>query len=292
MAISLLRALLLLPALLLAASIFDAELTDKTVKDFDRYVRETERRLDARDQPFLYVDSLTGDKKKKAFASLGQGESVIAKLKTTAGKSEIEIEDGMVHHWVGVAFVARRSVADALAVLQDYDRHKDIYKPNVADSKTLSRNGDRFKVFLRFHMEKGMTAVVNSDHDAVFTRDAPDRASSRIRSTRIQQVEAPNTPQETQKPVGMDYGFLWRLNSYWRFLEREGGVYIQCESVTLTRGLPFFAKPLKPLVTDIPQETLEFTLKKTREELARRAGQKAAARHPAEARSDASRRTS
>ena len=82
MAISLLRALLLLPAFLLAASIFDAELTDKTARDFDRYVRETERRLDARDQPFLYVDGLSGKNRTDALARLQRGEHVIAKLET------------------------------------------------------------------------------------------------------------------------------------------------------------------------------------------------------------------
>ena len=291
MAISLLRVLLALPALLLAASILDAELTDRTAKDFDRYVRETERRLDARNQPFLYIDGLTGDAKKDALEALQKGDPVISKLETTEGKNKkISIDDGLVHHWVGVAFVRGRSVAQAVALLQDYDRHSTIYKPNVERSKTLSRDGDRFKVFLRFHTKKGLTAVLNSDHDAVFTRDASDRASSRIRSTRIQEVEDPGTPKEREKPVGKDHGFLWRLNSYWRFLERDGGVYIQCESLTLTRGIPWgVGFVVKPYVTEIPEETLRFTLTKTREELNKRVNQTAA--RPAEAGLDASRRT-
>jgi hypothetical protein len=291
MAIALWRALFLFPVVLLAASILEAELKDKTAKDFDRYVRETERRLDSRDQPFLYVDGLASGEKTKALEALQKGEPVIAKLTTTEGKKEIEIDDGLVHHWVGVVFVRGKSVAQAVALLQDYDRHQAIYKPNVDRSKTLSRDGDRFKVFLRFHMKKGVTAVVNSDHDAVFTRDASDRASSRIRSTRIQEVEEPGTPKEREKPVGKDHGFLWRLNSYWRFLERDGGVYVQCESVTLTRGIPWgFGMAVKPFVTAIPEETLRFTLTKTREELDRRTKQAATAR-PAEARLYASRRT-
>jgi len=293
MAIALWRALLLLPAFLLAASVFDAELKDKTVKDFDRYVSETERRLDARDQPFLYIDGLTGDKKKEALEALRAGDPVIAKLETTEGKNKkkISIDDALVHHWVGVVFVRERSVSQAVALLQDYDRHATIYRPNVERSKTLSRDGDRFKVFLRFHMKKTVTAVVNSDHDAVFTREGSDRASSRIRSTRIQEVEDPGTSKEREKPVGKDYGFLWRLNSYWRFLERDGGVYIQCESLTLTRGIPWgVGFIVKPYVTEIPEETLDFTLKKTKEELERRGAQAAASR-PAEARLDTSRRT-
>lgn len=292
MATSLYRALLLLPAFLLAASIFDAELTDKTARDFDRYVQETERRLDARDQPFLYVDGLSGKDKTDALAKLQRGEHVIAKLETKDGKGKkLSIDDGLVHHWVGVVFVPRRSVAQAVALLQDYDSHQVVYKPNVARSRTLSRDGDRFKVFLRFHMEKGLTAIVNSDHDAVFTRDASDRASSRIRSTRIQEVEEAGTSNQREKPVGKDRGFLWRLNSYWRFLERDGGVYVQCESLTLTRGIPWAVAPVvKPFVTGIPEETLTFTLTKTKAELERRGAQATTAR-PAEPRLDASRRT-
>jgi hypothetical protein len=288
------RGLVLAPVFLLAAaaSILDAELTQKTIDGFNRYVRETERRLDERDQPFLYVDRFPADRKKKALGQLQAGEMVIEKLEMTEGKREIKIDDGLVHHWVGIGFVKGSTVSQAVALLQDYDRHQDVYKPNVARSRTLSRDGDRFRVFLRFHMEKGLTAVVNSDHEAVFTRDASDRASSRIRSTRIQEVTEPNTSEETLRPVGKDRGFLWRLNSYWRFQERDGGVYIQCESVTLTRKIPWgFDFLVGGFVKTIPKDTLEFTLKNTRTELNKRGGLSAAGPRPAEARPDAPRRT-
>jgi len=69
-------------------------------------------------------------------------------------------------------------------------------------------------------------------------------------------------------PVGRDGGYLWRLNSYWRFLERDGGTYVQCESITLTRDVPFLLSwIIKPFVTDIPRETLAFTLESTRNAL-------------------------
>ena len=124
-------------------------------------------------------------------------------------------------------------------------------------------------------MKKGITVVVNSDHDARFTRDAPDRASSRIHSTRIAEVEDPDTPEEREKPVGHDGGYLWRLNSYWRFLERDSGVYIQCESITLTRGIPTgLGWLVRPFVTSIPRETLAFTLETTRKRLTAGAGTK------------------
>ena len=288
---------------LVAVQIFIVQLGNKSVVAFDRYVLETERGMDDRAKPFLWVDRLADAKKKtKALESLRKGELFIESLETKANGRDIDIPDALVHHWLGVVFVPGRTVPQAVALLQDYDRHQDIYKPNVAGSKTLSRDGDRFKVFLRFFMDKGLTVVVKSEHEAVFTREAVDRASSRIRSTRITEVEDPGTPKERPRPVGHDHGFLWRLNSYWRFLERDGGVYVQCESITLTRDIPFgFGWAVGPYTNQIPKETLSFTLETTRKELARRAGQAggrgvgggdtgAGATPAAEARRDASRR--
>ena len=76
---------------------------------------------------------------------------------------------------------------------------------------------------------------------------------------------AANEPGEREKPVGRDGGYLWRLNTYWRFLERDGGTYIQCESVTLTRDVPFgFGWLIGPFVNSIPRESLTFTMERTR----------------------------
>jgi hypothetical protein len=69
-------------------------------------------------------------------------------------------------------------------------------------SRLLTRDGDMFRVYLRFFMKKVITVVVNSGHDAYFTRDGRDRARSRSYSTRIAEVEAPDTPEEREKPVG------------------------------------------------------------------------------------------
>ena len=275
MATSLIRACTFTLISLVAVQILTVKLREKTIAAFDRYVSETERGMDDRSKPFLWVDRLADAKKKtKALDSLRKGELIIESLETTANGRDINIPDGLVHHWLGVVFVPGRTVPQAVALLQDYDRHQDIYKPNVARSETLSRDGDRFKVFLRFFMDKGLTVVVNSEHDAVFTRDAADRASSRIRSTRVAELEDAGTPNQREKPVGHDHGFLWRLNSYWRFLERDGGVYVQCESITLTRDIPFgFGWIVGSYTNDIPKDTLTFTLEATRKELARRSAQ-------------------
>ena len=255
-----------------------AELQAKTVAAFERYVRATERRLDDRNEPFLYIDRPPAAGRQKTTSALQRGELFIQRLSTKENSREIDIDDGIVHHWIGVVFVPKVSVDRAVALLQDYDRHSLVYAPNVARSRTLSRDGDRFRVDLRFFMKKVVTVVVNSEHEAQFTREAADRASSRIRSTRIAEVEHPGTPEEKELPVGHDSGYLWRLNSYWRFLERDGGVYIQSESVTLTRGIPTgLGWVVRPFVTSIPRDTLTFTLETTRTALSTAATARATA---------------
>jgi hypothetical protein len=236
-----------------------ADLRPETVAAFDRYVRVAEERT-------------TPDAPPRA-PRLPAGELFIEPVVVRDRGREIDVPGGMIHHWIGAVFVPGASVDQAVALLQDYDRHAEIYAPTVERSKLLSKStsdrGETFQVYLRFMMKKVITVVVNSTHEARFTRDGPGRARSRIVSTRIAEVENPGTPDEREQPIGRDGGYLWRLNTYWRFLARDGGVYIECESITLTRGIPAgFGWLVRPFVTSIPRESLTFTLERTRARLA------------------------
>ena len=259
--------LLLVPGGLTASAV---TLQRQTIAAFDRYVAESERQSAetlADPSRFLWIDNA---RRRQDQEALRRGSLVIERVEIRSNGKSIDVPDGMIHHWIGVVFVPGATVNQALTLLQDYDRHAEVYKPNVARSKLLSRTGDTFKMSLRFHMKKVITVVVNSDHEARFVRPEPGRAYSRIVSTRIAEVDDPDSPGEKEKPVGDDGGYLWRLNSNWRFLERDGGTYVQCESITLTRGLPFLLGAIiKPFVTSIPRETLTFTLETTRNALAR-----------------------
>jgi hypothetical protein len=253
---------LLMAVMLMCAGVASAQAADlrpETAAAFDRYVRLTEQRIAADSYDRL--------------AARAPGELFIEPLVTRDKGKEIDVPGGLIHHWVGSAFVPGATVEQAVALLQDYDRHARIYHPTVERSKLLARHGDTFKVYLRFMMKKVITVVVNSEHEARFTREGPDRARSRIVSTRIAEVEDPGTPAERENPVGRDGGYLWRLNSYWRFLERNNGVHVECESITLTRGIPAgFGWLVRPFVTSIPRESLTFTLERTRAQLAAGAG--------------------
>lgn len=265
-------ALALFVLMLLSSPAPAAELKARTVAAFDAYVRLTEARMNG-DAPFLWIDGLPESQRSAKLQAVRRGQLTIERLHTREAAREIDIPDGLVHHWLGTVFVPGVTVNRAVALLQDYDHHAEIYAPNVARSRLLARDGDTFRVYLRFYMKKVIAVTVNSDHEARFSRPAPDRAQSRIYSLRIAEVDNAGTDREQEKPVGHDGGYLWRLYTYWRFLERDGGTYVQCEAITLTRGIPMgFGWLIGPFVTSIPRDTLTFTLETTRKTLARQAG--------------------
>lgn len=235
-----------------------AELQQGTIDAFNRYVAAYEAQSAA--GPFLWIDGNSAAQR-QGRETARTGGLVMERIQVRSGGREIDIPDGVVHHWLGSVFVPGANVDKALALLQAYDRHGDIYKPSIARSRLLSRDGDTFRFFLRFYARKVITVVLNSEHEARFTREDATRARSRIVSTRIAEVENPDTPQEREKPVGNDGGFLWRLNSYWRVVERDGGVYVQCETISLTRSIPLGLNWIVgPFVTSVPRELLSFTL--------------------------------
>jgi hypothetical protein len=235
-----------------------AELRPATVEAFNHYASVYEAQ--SAKGPFLWIDGESAEQR-RARDLARSGGLVMERIQVRDAGRDIAIPDGIVHHWLGTVFVPGATVDKALALLQAYDRHADIYKPAIARSRLISRDGDTFRFFLRFYAKKVITVVLNSEHEARFAREDATRASSRIMSTRVAEVENPDTPQEREKPVGNDGGYLWRLNSYWRVVERDGGVYVQCETLSLTRSIPFGLNWIVgPFVTSVPRELLSFTL--------------------------------
>jgi hypothetical protein len=260
-----------LPLLVCSAAVAAADLTPAMSAAFDRYAHLTEQRINAevaRPQDFLWIDALPQNKRTEVQRGLRQGGVIIERLQTRDGAKEIEVPDGLIHHWVGTVFVPDATVKKAVALMQDYDNHSRYFAPAIARSKTLDRDGNVFRVALRFHVKKIISVTMDTENEAAFFYQAADRAHSRIRSTRVSEIADAGTPQEKPKPAGEENGFMWNLNTYWRFLERDGGTYIQCESLTLTRDVPFaLAWIIRPIVTQMPKDSLTFTLAKARDAL-------------------------
>jgi hypothetical protein len=250
-------------------TVMSAELRPKTVEAFDRYVQLTEARINGevtQTDKFLYVDGLPPDRRSQVLAALKRGEIFMARLETldTSGH-KIEAPEAIIHHWLGAVFVPGANLQQTITLVQDYNRHQEIYKPEVVRSRLLTHQGNDFTIYYRLRKKKVITVTLNTNHDVHYFPVDSTRWYSRSYSTRIAEVANADTPNEHEKPIGHDSGFLWRINSYWKFEEKEGGVYIECESISLTRDIPTgLGWLIKPFVTSIPRESLEMTMGSTR----------------------------
>ena len=245
-----------------------AELKPEAVQGFDRYVQLSAHRMRTELRPggaFLWVDGLPEARRNSVYAELQRGEVVSARLNTRISEGDMRTPGALIHHWVGTVFIPGTSLQQALMTLEDYDHHAVYFSPEVAKSKTLEHTGDDFKVYLRLTRKKIVTVVLDTEYEVHYEQLDATRVQSRSYSTRIAEVVHPGESSERQLPPEKDSGFLWRLNSYWRFFETGGGVYVQCEAISLTRDIPTGLNWLiAPFIESIPKESLEFTLRSTR----------------------------
>jgi len=238
-----------------------------TVRAFQAYVAgtESENSQSLGRGPFLWLDGLPEGERKSAFAQLMRGEVVIERVGGTKSEGRAEAPGGMIHDWKGIVFVPDAKLDDVLKVLEDYDHESIYYAPDVEKSKIESHSGDQYRVFLRFRRHKIVTVVLDTEHDVTYYRDSATREHSRSSAVRIAQVVDPGSSEERERTPGEDAGFLWGMETWWRMEERDGGVYIQNQVVTLTRDIPAgLGWLIEPFITSIPKETLEFTLGATR----------------------------
>lgn len=244
------------------------ELKSETIAAFDRYALLTNERNDAElklgTSP-LWFDTLPALQRSETYTALQRGEVEIHQLQTLNAGKPIACPGGMIHHWVAAVFIPRAKLGDVLAILEDYDHQSTYYAPDVERSKIEAHDADHFRVFLRFRRHKVITVVLDTVHDIHYFQDAPGRAHSRSSAVRIAEVENAGQTDEREKPPGDDGGFLWRMETWWRMREGDGGVYVQSEVVSLTRDIPTgLGWMIGPFVTSIPKDTLLFTMQATR----------------------------
>jgi hypothetical protein len=244
-----------------------AEMPSETNAAYDRYVAATERRIDSElgENQFLFVDALPPPRRDQAYDQLRSGETLIQEVSATEAGRPVEVPHGLIHDWMGLLFIPHASLGQTLAILGDYSRYQQIYRPQVRNSRLISRNGDDSKVFLQLYKKSVVTVAFNAEFDVHFENLGPGRALIRSLSTRIAEVQNAGESNERELSPEASHGFLWRLCDFWRFEEKDGGVYVQLESIGLSRSVPaFFAWIVNPLIHSIPRGTIFNLLAATR----------------------------
>jgi hypothetical protein len=234
-----------------------------TLKAFEAYVRKAEAQIEQ--TQFESSSFLWSDASPERVQHIHKGQ-IVAQF--WSGQAPVSVPHGLIHDWIGAAFLPATNLKKTLALIQDYDNHKNIYKPEVLDSKLISRHQDDFQIYLRLLKKKILTVVLDTDHKVHYHSLDPTRSVCRSYTTRIAEVKNPGGPKEMVLPPDTGYGFLWRLNSYWRFQERDGGVCLECRAISLTRDVPpGLGWIIQPIIQSVPKESLIKTLESTRQAL-------------------------
>lgn len=238
-------------------------LAPETVAGWTHYVSTVEaRRLAELKQPGRFLVMDTDPTRVADRRALSSSELIVRGMTATEDGGTIEVPSGLVHHWRGAVLLPNVSLAQLLARLESAAPPTS---PEILRSSILLRGPEVTKVYLRLQRTKIITVVYDTEHDVRFSRHDATRAASTSVATRIVEIENPGTPGERLLPAGDDHGFLWRLNAYWRYQEVAGGVIAECESISLSRSLPFgLGAVAGPIVRSTARESMERTLESLR----------------------------
>jgi len=237
----------LLP-LLVACRSAAAQPSPQAVAAFDSYTGRVEAHLAT--QHWSPVRSLDSQKE----ARLRRGELVVKRLTPTTSD---ELPGALLHDWSGTAFVPGAKAEDFERLMEDYEAYPQVFSPQVRRARVLGRQGDRFQVVLRVRQHYVITVVLDITSNVHFVRLDARHGYSISRSTNVAEIDDGHalSPDES-------HGFLWRINTYWSYEERDGGLYMRIESVSLTRSIPRgLGWIVGPYLESIPRESLEFTLR-------------------------------
>lgn len=179
----------------------------------------------------------------------------------------VTVPSGLIQDWVGAIFVPKSTLQETMSLVQNYPQHVQFYKPDITGVKVLSHTGNDYLVRTRVVKSKFFVSdVLDIDNQIHYVSLDPKRAYSWSESQRVVEISNPGKPNERELPPGHDRGLMWRINGYWFFEESDGGVFITCESITLTRDIPFLmGKMLSPILHEFPADALKTSLEKTRD---------------------------
>jgi hypothetical protein len=235
-----------------------AELTPAAVKAYEAHVSNVTR------------DFLGRARKDAATSRRCDG---VLQARAGSGDGILTVPGGLLHHWLGFAFVKGATMKQAETVARDYPAYSRVYK-NVVSSRVLSQQGDTYRVLIRLKEgEAGINAVLDV-RSAVDYRSQPDGSLiATSRSEEIREVENAGRPNESLLPAGRDSGYLWRAHTFTRFIGGEDGVLVVMETLGLSRRFPRgLGWLIEPIARRLGRKSVEGSLDEFAAAIRRSAG--------------------
>jgi hypothetical protein len=177
-----------------------------------------------------------------------------------------KVPNGLIHDWLGAGFVPNARIEDILHVVRDYDSYKQIYRPGVIDSLTHGSEGEKDLFFMRLANRSVVSkTALDTECEAHYIRLDDHRWYAYSNTIRIQEFAHFGTPQQKILPEDTGTGLIWRLSSFTRLEERDGGVYAELEALALSRDIPAALRPfVTPIVRRVSRDSLATSLHQTR----------------------------
>jgi hypothetical protein len=251
---------LILLTLFSPATVRAASLEPATSKAWEEYIESANKRMEQRAAPgkfFLWVDEMPD-----RLAAVRAGEIVVSPIGPQNPK---KVASGLIHDWIGAAFIPRVTLNDVMAVARDYARYKEVYQPTVVDSKAIAtgETKDRYSMLL-MNKSPFLKTAFDSDYESSYVQVDDRRAYSVTRTTRVQEIEEYGSPAQRLLREGEGSGVLWRLFGITRFVQRDGGVYVELEVIGLSRDIPASLRWLvEPIVRRVSRASLSVSLRQT-----------------------------
>src|SRR5579872_1380129 len=206
---------------------------------------------------FLQIDATP------AVAAKVHGGQIV--VSPAAGHIPKKVPSGLIHDWIGAAFLANTTIKDVVAIVRDYPKYTEVYAPHVLASRVIStgETEDLFSVVLINKSVLSKTAL-DCDYETTFIRVGDHRMYSITQAKRIQEIADYGTPKQHTLPEGEGSGLIRRLYSVSRFEEREDGLFIETEAMALSRDIPSALRlVVEPIVRRVSRESLETALGQT-----------------------------
>jgi hypothetical protein len=238
-----------------------AEPAPAAVSAFISYTHAVESRLSRQHRSQNAFLAPVASAPQSELLRLRRGELIVEQLTPS---TDAVLPGALLHHWRGTAFAAGAKAVDFERLMRDFNAYPQHFYPQVLQARVLTRQDDRLQGSMRVRQQHVITVVMDTTYDTTFGRLDVQHGYSISQSTRISEIDSPGTRAERALNSNEEHGFLWRLNTYWSYEERDDGLYMQIESVSLTRSIPRgLGWAVQPFVESVPRESLEFTLRST-----------------------------
>src|SRR5260370_24908447 len=211
-----------------AGSLYAGELNQQALAAWDNYVASAKVHMQgclAGESPSLWVDE---DPRRKQH--LDAGEIVVEPI----GKGNpIPVPYGLVHHWIGAAFIPGATIQDLYSVVGDYSRYSEIYRPTLIKAELLDSTGEEQRVSILWVQRVLLvTAAFYTELDSNYVALNSGQGYMNIYATRVQQIEHYAQHDEQRLAPHKWSRNVCRLLTVSDFQERDHCAYLRVEVQT------------------------------------------------------------